>query len=98
MVNGWTRWECERIEELVAEGAPAWKLFEAVPHSRHSVRRYVLRLKRAPKPGPVRSPLRLSLHEREEISRGLAAGESLRMIAARLGRAPSTISREVAAN
>jgi IS30 family transposase len=45
-----------------------------------------------------RSPVRLSLGEREEISRGLAAGLSLRVIAAGLGRAPSTISREVAAH
>lgn len=37
----------------------------------------------------------LSLSEREEISRGLVAGRSLRAIAAELGRAPSTISREV---
>jgi IS30 family transposase len=44
------------------------------------------------------SPLRLSLSEREEISRGLASGESMRCIAARLERAPSTVSREVAAN
>ena len=36
--------------------------------------------------------------EREEISRGLAAGHSLRHIAADLGRAPSTICREVHAN
>ncbi|WP_370465436.1 helix-turn-helix domain-containing protein [Nocardia sp. CS682] len=43
-----------------------------------------------------RGRLRLSLAEREEISRGLAAGDSLRGIARRLGRAPSTISREVA--
>jgi len=42
--------------------------------------------------------LRLSLSEREEISRGLATGESLRGIAVRLGRAPSTVSRELAAN
>jgi Helix-turn-helix domain len=42
--------------------------------------------------------LRLSLDEREEISRGLAAGESLRAIASRLSRAPSTVSREVARN
>ena len=45
-----------------------------------------------------RSDARLSLVEREEISRGLAAGESLRTIAARLGRAPSTVSREVTRN
>ena len=37
----------------------------------------------------------LSLTEREEISRGLAAAESLRSIRRRLGRAPSTISREI---
>lgn len=43
-----------------------------------------------------RSPLRLSLAEREEISRGLLAGESRRAIATRLGRSPSTVAREVA--
>jgi len=40
----------------------------------------------------------LSLTEREEISRGVAAGDSLRLIADRLGRAPSTVCREVARN
>lgn len=45
-----------------------------------------------------RSPLRLSPAEREEISRGLKDGLSLRRIAVRLGRAPSTISREVCTN
>jgi IS30 family transposase len=46
----------------------------------------------------VRSSWHLSLVEREEISRGMAAGESLRSIAARLGRSASTVSREVARN
>ncbi|MCH7583420.1 MAG: IS30 family transposase [Acidobacteria bacterium] len=45
-----------------------------------------------------RSPWHLSLIEREEISRGVAAGESMRCIAVRLGRAPSTVSRELARN
>jgi transposase, IS30 family len=40
----------------------------------------------------------LSLGEREEISRGLAAGQSCRAIARRLDRRPSTITREVARN
>ncbi len=53
---------------------------------------------RRPVPGPEWSLLRLSLTEREEISRGLAAGESMRCIASGLGRAGSTVSREVAAN
>ncbi len=37
----------------------------------------------------------LSVKEREEISRGVVGGESLRSIAERLGRAPSSISREI---
>ena len=41
---------------------------------------------------------RLSLADREEISRSLARRQSLSAIARRLGRAPSTISREVKAN
>jgi IS30 family transposase len=45
-----------------------------------------------------RSQLSLSMEEREEISRELAAGLSLRRIAAQLGRSPSTISREVRRN
>ena len=40
----------------------------------------------------------LSLAEREEISRGVVAGRSLRSIAAQLNRAPSTISREINRN
>lgn len=46
----------------------------------------------------IRSSMALSLTEREEISRGVASRESLRSIAYRLGRAPSTISREVKRN
>ena len=47
---------------------------------------------------PRRSALRLSLAEREEISRGVAAGDSCRLIAGRLRRAPSTVSREITSN
>jgi IS30 family transposase len=45
-----------------------------------------------------RCELRLSLVEREEISRGLAADWSIRAIAQALGRSPSTVCREVNAN
>ncbi len=45
-----------------------------------------------------RSRLALSLAEREEISRSLAAGHPIRRIAQSLGRAPSTISREISRN
>jgi IS30 family transposase len=45
-----------------------------------------------------RSRLALSNAEREEISRSLVAGHSIRYIAGALGRAPSTISREIRRN
>ena len=49
-------------------------------------------------PTRSRSERALSSSDREEISRGLVAGLSIRKIAASLRRAPSTISREVARN
>lgn len=54
--------------------------------------------------GGIRPPQRrrslraLSLAEREEISRAMVAGHSVRTIAASLGRAPSTVSRELRRN
>jgi IS30 family transposase len=90
--------ERQRIAELLAEGAPVWRLHKEINRSRYAIRRAVVALHRPPKQEPRRSPLRLSLAEREEISRGLAAGEPVREIARRLGRAPSTVCREVAAN
>jgi transposase, IS30 family len=54
--------------------------------------------------GGVRPGLRcrgeraLSMAEREEISRGLACRESVRGIAVRIGRAPSTVCREITRN
>ena len=40
----------------------------------------------------------LTISEREEISRGISSGSSIRAIASKLGRAPSTVSREVQRN
>jgi IS30 family transposase len=45
-----------------------------------------------------RSRLALTLAEREEISRAVVAGHSMRSIAVQLGRAPSSISREIKRN
>ncbi len=51
------------------------------------------------RPAPrKRSRLALTLVEREEISRGIVAGQSIRETARTLGRAPSTVSREVRRN
>jgi IS30 family transposase len=49
-------------------------------------------------PARRRSRLALTLAEREEISRGLVAGRSLRSIAQALGRSVSTLSREIGRN
>jgi len=46
----------------------------------------------------ARSPRQLTAVQREEISRGAARGESFRVIAARLGCARTTVSREVGRN
>jgi len=54
--------------------------------------------------GGIRPPRRkrstrcLSLAEREEVSRGLVVGLSIRAIASGLGRAPSTVSRQIMRN
>jgi IS30 family transposase len=90
--------EKAQIKELWTAGMPVRLIGReaGVPYS--TVRGYVKVLARPAPRARTRSLLRLSLAEREDISRGLAAGESLRVIAARLGRAPSTISREVRAN
>jgi len=49
-------------------------------------------------PARRRSRLALSLAEREDISRGLVAGRSVRSMARALGRSPSTVSREIVRN
>ena len=91
--------ERKRIIGLVADGMSARDVAREVARSATFVRRVMRdaggvarRLDWDP------SPARLSAQEREEIRSGLEAGDSFRVIAARLGRAPSTVSREVNAN
>lgn len=85
----WQRWR---------KGESITDISRALGSFRTSVS-YVLRLHGgfAP-PFRARSPHVLTLAEREEISRGLSAGHSLRQIAKALQRSPSTISREIARN
>ena len=90
--------EKAEIVRLSASGLPSRLIGAQIGRHHRTVLDHLARLRRPPAPEPVRSALRLSLPEREAISRGLAGSESLRAIAARLGRSPSTVSREVAAN
>jgi IS30 family transposase len=89
------RW---RIAELSAQGWTTRLIAQEIGRGHNVVAKHLRLMRCPPVREPVRSALRLSLTEREEISRGLAGGESLRAIARRLGRSPSTISREVATN
>ena len=85
----WGRWHAgESISTISrAMGKPAGSVF-TILRSNGGVYR----------PPRQRRDEHLSLDEREEISRGLARGESFRSIARGLGRTPSRISREVARN
>jgi IS30 family transposase len=85
----WDRWQ---------RGEPAHRIAALFDRHASSVRNILIRHGGIRPPPRRRSPRALSLAEREEISRGLAAGRSLRAIAASLGRAPSTVSREIDRN
>jgi DNA-binding CsgD family transcriptional regulator len=85
----WARWRRGQSLRLIAR-----QLGKRVP----SVRAFVLQTGGVQHHPPRRAQRSLSMAEREEISRGVAAGEPCRQIAARLGRAPSTVSRELAHN
>lgn len=63
-----------------------------------SVRRFLLQSGGIRLPASRRNDRHLSMADREEISRGLAAGDSATAIAAGLGRAASTVSREIRRN
>lgn len=85
----WDRWQ--KGESMNAIG----RLFD---RSHSSIQGILSKMGGLPPAPRKRSRLSLTLAEREEISRGVVAGHSLRSIAASLGRAPSTISREINRN
>jgi IS30 family transposase len=86
------------IAQRSAAGVPSRRIAREMGRPHRTVHGYVERLRRRPLRVRHRSGRQLSLAEREEISRGLAGGASLRSIAAGLGRSASTVCREVARN
>jgi len=82
----WSRWKTgQTLHEIGrAYGKP------------HNSIRAVLLPRGIPPVARRRSRLALTLAEREDVSRGIASGSSIREIASRLDRAASTVSREVA--
>jgi len=86
------------IEQRWRAGVPSKQIARDMGRAYRTVHDQVDRLRRRPPLPRARSGRQLRMAEREEISRGLASGDSLRCIAARLGRSPSTVCREVTRN
>ena len=90
--------ERRELQRRVAEGETFASAAAAVGCSTKSIQRLLARTGGLDQRARERSPLRLSPADREELSRGLVAGDSLQQIAGRVGRAASTLSREVERN
>ena len=85
----WERWQKGESLQQIAQ------LFDR----NHSSIQPILAATGGIRPAPrCRSRWALTLAEREEVSRAVVAGHSMRSIAVQLGRAPSTISREIKRN
>jgi len=82
----WSRWQ---------QGETAVQISAVIGCNKATVSWYVDRAGGLRPRARRRAPQALRLAEREEISRGLAVGAGVRALARRLGRAPSTISREL---
>jgi IS30 family transposase len=90
--------EKQRIWEMHQAGVPVKHIARRLGRNNASLRKLVGETGGVRPRARVINERHLSFAEREEISRSLAAVVSLRTIAQRLGRAPSTICREVNAN
>jgi IS30 family transposase len=85
----WDRWQ---------KGDSLQQIAQLFDRNHSSVQRILAETGGIRPPQRCRSRLALTLAEREEISRALVGGQSIRGIALLLGRAPSTISREIKRN
>jgi len=82
----WSRWKAgQTLHEIGRDYDKPHTSIRAVLLPRGGIRPTIRR----------RSRLALTLAEREDISRGIASGSSIREVASRLERAASTVSREV---
>jgi IS30 family transposase len=94
----WTEAQKQAIWDRLDAGEPAAAIARSLGRYPSAIRALQLAT------GGVRPAVRhrslraLSLEEREEISRAVSAGLSVRSIAATIERAPSTVSRELARN
>jgi hypothetical protein len=89
LVEVWDRWQ---------RGETAEQIGCALNRARQTIRGQLVVYGGIRPRRRCRSSRALTLSEREEITRGIASGQSMRSIAVRLGRAPSTVSREVTRN
>jgi IS30 family transposase len=85
----WNRWQ---------QGHSLHAIARSLDTTHTSVRRHLMATGGIRPPQRKCSRLAHTLAEREEISRGIVAGQSIRFIAQTLGRSPSTISRELRRN
>ena len=85
----WRRWR---------EGQTLTEIAAALSSSPASVFAMIRRQGGYSPPVRTRSERSLSIEDREEVSRGLSAGDSFRAIAARIGRSASTVNREISRN
>jgi IS30 family transposase len=93
-----TRQEIDQIWDLVMAGGTFGRISRQLGRHQSVVSGLVGRTGGVRPPKRTRALGRLSLQDREDIAAGVAAGESMRAIARRLGRPASTVSRELARN
>jgi len=86
------------IWDRYQQGDSIWSIARSFDRPSSSIHKQIARTGGIRPPERKRRQQALSLEEREEISRGIVANLSFRVIASLLGRSPSTVSREVNRN